>query len=702
MMTNRKIILIFVLAIFLPSLIVGYLSFTTFSRRRETVDKLLESNLYISGEAALNSVESALLDHEQEALKKENFVRLSRSLKTRQPLFNTSSFIEDSSGQHFLLDCDYQIVFPKTGRESESIFQWESLSSESPFAQRFREAESYEFSRENIARAVVLYRECTSTAPSEQLNAISLEGLGRCLLSLKRYDEAWEIYNELSTDYGEFQNRAGHPYGIAAAFQLYEINWIQQKKKTSLAILLDLYKKLRDGEWLLNPSTYHFFTKEIESILTNRFDEGEFLEIQKSFQNIQSQKSPYGEALVFVDFLERSVIPKIEEKISFTHVSGNVSLGRLLVPRNEDFYLISYTPLPDFVSTRTYYGGLFWNLDFIKHRIIPETLKDITKDSKLLFYIVDEKGRDILTDEEDLTSKPSFSLAYRQFPLPWKLIVSNPETQTLERTARREIFFYGFLLTFIVVLMLLGAVLIVRDISRESETTRLKTEFVHNISHELKTPLTLIRLYGETLQRKENLSNKEKKESYEIITKESERLSHLINNVLDFSRIEMGRKEFHRKRSNLAHTIQDTLESYRYHLEKKGFVVHSDIASDLPEMEIDEEAIASVLVNLLSNVMKFSPKNKEIQVKLYHDNNDVTLQVVDQGIGISEKEISKIFQRFYRSRDDVVSETSGSGLGLPLVKHIVEAHGGRVEVESEVGMGSTFSVILPFSGTKKD
>ena len=127
--------------------------------------------------------------------------------------------------------------------------------------------------------------------------------------------------------------------------------------------------------------------------------------------------------------------------------------------------------------------------------------------------------------------------------------------------------------------MLLGAVLLARDISRESETTRLRTEFVHNVSHELKTPLTLIRLYGETLQRKENLTEEQRRESYEIITKESERLSHLINNVLDSSRIDMGRKEFRFARGSLSEVVRETLDSYRYHLDKKGFEVREEIAS---------------------------------------------------------------------------------------------------------------------------
>jgi signal transduction histidine kinase len=236
------------------------------------------------------------------------------------------------------------------------------------------------------------------------------------------------------------------------------------------------------------------------------------------------------------------------------------------------------------------------------------------------------------------------------------------------------------------------------ELGLEAETTRLKTEFVHNISHELKTPLTLIRLYGETLQRKENLTEEERRESYEIITKESERLSHLINNVLDFSRIDMGRKEFTFTKGSLSRVVQETLDSYRYHLEKKGFTVHKDIAPDLPEMKFDGEAVASALVNLLSNAMKFSPEEKKITVRLFRKNGLAVVQVADKGIGISPHDLSGIFKKFYRAKNSVVSKTGGSGLGLTLVKHMAEAHGGAVEVESEPGKGSVFSVILPISG----
>ncbi len=161
----------------------------------------------------------------------------------------------------------------------------------------------------------------------------------------------------------------------------------------------------------------------------------------------------------------------------------------------------------------------------------------------------------------------------------------------------------------------------------------------------------------------------------------------------------MGRKEFNFTKGYIQDVISDTLDSYRYHLEKKGFVVRREISMDLPEMCFDGEAIASALINLLSNAMKFSPEDKEVTVKLFRDSEHAVFLVADKGVGISQTEIPKIFERFYQSENKSAAEARGSGLGLTLVKHIVEAHGGNVKVESVVGKGSTFEVRIPLRGT---
>jgi len=701
-LARRKIVLIFLVAILLPSLIVGYLSISTSIRRREVVSRLLESNLWISGESALKSFEEALLEHERQALKPENFILLIQSKDDSQTISESSVLLKDIAGRHFLLDENGQIIIPKTGREDVSVFQWEKSLQDNEFAKSFKRAESFEYSRRNYSQAAQIYRKCTLNAPSKQHTALALEAWGRCLLSLRRYNEAFKVYSDLAAKYGQFVNKAGHPYGILAAFQLSEIEQRRKREANGLKILLTLYEEIRNGAWLINLPTHDFFIGEIESILSGEFKDGKFPEIQESYQALRRESSPYLQDLIFSDFLKRGVVPKIKEKLSLLQMGGEAQPSRFLATQREELCLISYSALQNFRSEKTFYGGFCWALNTLKEEIFPGILGKLSEDTELQLQIIDQRGQNILTSKDELPLKESLELSYRQFPLPWKLLVSQPALADLEKTARRENLFYGALLIFIVALMILGAFLIVRDISRETETTRLKTEFVHNISHELKTPLTLIRLYGETLQRKRSLKKEERLEAYEIITKESERLSHLINNVLDFSRIEMGRKEFDFKKGNLAQNVRETLESYRYHLEKKGFSIQEEISSELPEMTFDGEAIASVLINLLSNAMKFSLKEKEITVKLYKDNGNAILQVADRGIGISGREIARIFKRFYRSRNEIVSEARGSGLGLTLVKHITDAHGGQIKVDSELGKGSIFSVILPLLGPKKE
>jgi signal transduction histidine kinase/tetratricopeptide (TPR) repeat protein len=705
MLARKKIVLIFVLAILLPALIVGTMSLSAFAKRREAVKRILESNLWISSESALRTVETALLEHEKKALQTENFARLSGpespGLPGDQQSTGGAAHSAHFPGTPFLLDGEYRIVFPKTGSERPSISTSEETAPESEFSKAFRRAEALEFSQKNFARAAQDYRESSAHAPSNREKAMALESLGRCLISAGNLNEARRAYVELDEKYGRIQDRAGHFFGLTAAFQIHEIEKRRQQAEAGLRVLLDLYQGLKDGNWPVSLPEYEFFTTEIQSLIETGLPAGGAAEIGKAYRGLKEGPSPYLEALIFTEFLKREVMPKIKERMGVSSFRGSPQLqpDRLLAHRGEDYCLVSYSPLPDFDERRTYYGGFCWNLESLEKSLLPEILAAISKETGLeLANIEENRAGSPAAAGEGPTAKDSLSLPYRQFPLPWKLLVTQPALDELERTAHRENFLYGTLLAFIVVLMLLGAFLLGRDISRETETTRLKTEFVHNISHELKTPLTLIRLYGETLQRKENLTDDERRESYEIITKESERLSHLINNVLDFSRIDMGRKEFTFTKGSLSQVVKATLDSYRYHLEKKGFALREDIAPDLPEMNFDREAVASALINLLSNAMKFSPAAKEVTVKLFRRDTVAVLQVADKGIGISQQDLSGIFKRFYRAKNSLVSETRGSGLGLTLVKHTADAHGGTVEVESEPGKGSVFSIIMPISG----
>ena len=247
-------------------------------------------------------------------------------------------------------------------------------------------------------------------------------------------------------------------------------------------------------------------------------------------------------------------------------------------------------------------------------------------------------------------------------------------------------------------LMIGGLVLTYRSVNKQVALARLKSDFVSNVSHELRTPLALIRLYAETLELGRISTQEKKLEYYGIIRKESERLTALINNILDFSRIEAGRKEYDFRETDIAELVRNTLDSYRYQIEQQGFALEEHIDSSIPPVTVDREAIARALVNLINNALKYSDRDKFLGVKLYRTNAALKLEVVDRGIGIDSNEQARIFEKFYRTCDPLVHNTKGSGLGLSLVQHITLAHGGRVEVESAPGRGSKFTMTLPLAG----
>lgn len=274
------------------------------------------------------------------------------------------------------------------------------------------------------------------------------------------------------------------------------------------------------------------------------------------------------------------------------------------------------------------------------------------------------------------------------------LSIKYPGT-TIDEIGAKFLRYNYFILAALSLVMAGGIFLTYRNLSREMNLARLKSDFVANVSHELRTPLALIRLYAETLELGRLTAQEKYQEYFRIIREESERLTALINNILDFSRIEAGRKEYDFKETNLAELVRSTLDSYRFQIEQNGFAFEENIAEDIPPMNVDREAIARSLLNLVNNALKYSKDKKYIGVNLYRANGSVKLEVQDRGMGIPPGEQEKIFDKFYRCGDPLVHNIKGSGLGLSLVKHIVQAHGGDVSVESAPEKGSKFTIALP-------
>ena len=244
----------------------------------------------------------------------------------------------------------------------------------------------------------------------------------------------------------------------------------------------------------------------------------------------------------------------------------------------------------------------------------------------------------------------------------------------------------------------LGGYLLLRDVNRDIQMTEVRSQFVASVSHELKTPLTAIRMFAETLALGRSRDPRTQSEYLETIVNESERLARLVDNVLDFSKIEQGKKIYRLRPTSLAEIVDSAARAMQYPLAQQGFNLHVSVQEDLPALHADPDAIQQAILNLLTNAMKYSGDAREIDLQLSASNGDAVIQVRDHGLGIAPHEQKRVFEKFYRAPSHERHQIAGTGLGLTLVAHIAEAHGGRVELQSAPGAGSTFSILIPMKG----
>lgn len=250
-----------------------------------------------------------------------------------------------------------------------------------------------------------------------------------------------------------------------------------------------------------------------------------------------------------------------------------------------------------------------------------------------------------------------------------------------------------------------GYVIVLIDITKEVEIDRMKSNFISNVSHELRTPVTVLRTYIDTLyNHSDDFDEKTNKEFFEVINKEAARLQKMVNDILDFSRLEAGNVNVDKEKTNIVPVIEQQIKSMQVLAEEKNITFSIIKEPDLPEISINVESIERALNNLLSNAIKYSPINGRIKVRaeLARDPNFVEVSVEDQGCGIPEEHQKKIFERFYRVENDTHT-VKGTGLGLHLVKITIEKHHkGEVFVKSKCGDGSTFGFRLPINAAEKD
>ncbi len=346
------------------------------------------------------------------------------------------------------------------------------------------------------------------------------------------------------------------------------------------------------------------------------------------------------------------------------------------------------------------WAGMEIQSDALVRDLVPKVLAELKQRGNeamgQLAVAVSENGRGtVFSTEAGLTG---FEAVIHGGPLvPLWTFAGRHQGATIDSLAQEQFRRALALSGLVLCLLVLAIALSLRAIAREAKLAELKAGFVSNVSHEMKTPLSLIRVFAETLELGRVTDPSKLHEYYRVIHNESRRLTQLIENVLDFARMEAGRKKYQFANGDVAQIVSDVLRPYEDHIRSSGFALSVEVEESLPKVLVDAEAVSQAVLNLVDNAMKYSPDRKHLSIRVWKSNDDVAIQVADQGMGIPESEHRRIFEKFYRVNTGLVHDTKGSGLGLTLTNHVVEAHSGRIEVDSRPGSGSRFTIFLPIS-----
>jgi signal transduction histidine kinase/tetratricopeptide (TPR) repeat protein len=693
--TTIKVLLIAIVLILLPGAVLSYVGYKSVNERARQLEAGYHGALFLvrdKVELEVLWLEQGLRSSADKAA--TNLGSLSASRQMLQLVAANNPWLR----RPFLASPDGDFITPSV-----------SIGSPSPpgtFAPTpsmktvLSAAEAAEFARKDTAGALQLYLQALEKARSAEERAILLARVGRCRFKLGSYHKGIQDYQRLLDLSNSVSTVGDVPILVVALSQIADGYAATKDERGHIGALLQLYQRLVYAPWDSSAEAYAYYLKqarrEIEAHVNPSDVDASVLDTHK-LKALKELETDRLENMEYLEWIRRTLIPEILSRPNRSTIDP--SIGHISAKREATCMSFGYLQIEKAApESGKWMLGYELNEERIIESLLPRILENVDLGEDTRVGILDGEGK---VRFAQTTPVPSAFLAAENFVeiLPsWKVGLFHRDGRSISELIWREKATYLAFLGGTLLVMILGIFLTVRAAAHEVALSRLKSDFVSNVSHEFKTPLALIRMFGETLETGMVEDEAKRREFYRIIRAESERLTHLINKVLDFSRIDAGVKQYDFREADVVEAIRNTLDTYRFQTRDLGFTIDAQLPSHPVMGRIDPDAVSEALLNLLDNATKYSGESRHIGVTVNTSESSITVSVEDHGVGIPKEDLPNIFGKFYRARTQQTQETPGSSLGLALVKHIVEAHGGRVGVESELGRGSRFFFEIPIQG----
>jgi len=566
------------------------------------------------------------------------------------------AFLEPGSGVYLAVSDKGLEAFPAGALLYVIPGMVPSRNSPGRFPAGLTEAESLEIAREDYSNAIRAYRSLLDSADAG-LRPLVLQRLARTLRKAGKTEEAAGVYRELQRLNTVWIG--GLPSDLIAQFELCSLAAERGDLVGLSQAALAFYRDLTAGKWLLDKPRYLFYSDRCRT---------------------WCRESP---AAPDEFYLLRTTE---ERKLALSRAAEDLlDQPRGIFFGEADAHLAFCNADP--------FAMVIISAGFLESRWWPQLLS--TRGEDLEGTLSTPDGHKVLGRSASEAQPLAVTHDFRVGDTPWLLQIrpGRPEAIYAD-TRQRQALFLG-MLGFIALLLAFGSYITVRIVRRELEIARLRADFVSTVSHEFRSPLTGIRQLGGMLL-DGRVSDPVKQQGYfRMIVQESDRLARLVENILDFSRMEEGRREYRFEPLDLTPWLRKLAADFEAEIAVAGTAVETSIPDRLPVMSADREALGSAVRNLLDNAVKYSPGAKTVWLDAAAEGGGIRIAVRDKGVGISEQDRKHIFDRFYRADGEISKRVKGAGLGLSLVRYIVTAHGGTVECQSAVGEGSTFTIRLP-------